>query len=199
MVSPHPCPRTQQPWTQQPPSVPTLPRPQAQPPPRGRRAACSSQAPVVRCSRRRPPSAAATVPCRRRRRRPPQQPATAATTVRRSRCRRRIPQQPAAAAGFRGSLQPPPPCFFLPFDVFWSRWFSRVGTANQQTSASVKRPGRSGSKPLWGPGLRVHLGWVRAGPRFLEPTNRARGGSPPHLPLKMYRTFSGAGEEVIRP
>jgi hypothetical protein len=67
--------------------VPTLPRPQAQPPPRGlkrgRRAASSSWPPAV-------------------------------AAVRRS-C----------------SL------FFFSFDVPWSRWFSRIHTANQHTTVSI--------------------------------------------------------------
>ena len=53
--------------------------------------------------------------------RPPPPPSAAAGR------RRRIPQQPPTAAS---------PCF-SPFDVFWSRWFSRVGTANQRTNVSV--------------------------------------------------------------
>ena len=134
-------------------------RPQARP----------SHGMFVRCSRRRPPSAAATVP----RHRPPQQPA-AATRCSRSpplldsaaagRHRRRIPQQPPAAAS---------PCF-SPFDLFWSRSFSWVGTANQRTSPSVASvqagpaPNRCGDQDygfIW-----VGYGLVHG---FLEPTNRA--------------------------
>ena len=143
-----------------------------------------------------PPPAAATVPCRRRRR-PPQQPATAATTVRRSRCR--IPQQPAAAAaGFRGSLQPPPPCFFPFRCILVSMVFT--GRHSEPANQSFRRfgPGRSGSKPLWGSGLRFHLGWVWAGPRFFGTDEQGEGRVTPS-PAPKNGTFSGAGEEVIRP
>jgi hypothetical protein len=55
-VSLHPYPRTQQPWMQQPPSVPMLPPSRAQPPPRGLerglRAASSSRPPAVAAVRR---------------------------------------------------------------------------------------------------------------------------------------------------
>ena len=124
-----------------------------------------------------PPSAAAS-------RRHPLQPLAAAAGFRSS----RPPPPSSAAACHRGHHRPPQPlppldstaagCRLLVFFPFRCILVSMVFTGGQRepVNQSFRRfgPGRSGSKPLWGPGLRVHLGWVRAGPRFFGTDEQGR-------------------------